>query len=106
MSCLFDDIMKRGVPGGYQAKSASNQQGGRAREVERIFFQFIKDNSQHVNQPFTVLKFHLCADSEQETRDQPMHPVSSMASTVDKYAVDSIIEDKPCCLHVPIDDQI
>jgi hypothetical protein len=63
-------------------------------------FQLIKDHPQYVNQPFIVPKFHLYADSELEMRDQPMHHVSSAASTVAKYAVDSIIEDTPCWLHV------
>jgi hypothetical protein len=34
-------------------------------------------------------------------RDQPMHPVKSIASTVAKYTVGSIIEDTPYWLHVP-----
>jgi hypothetical protein len=66
------------------------------------FFELIKDNPQHVNQPFSVLKFHLCVDREQGTRDQPMPPVSNIASMVAKYAVDNIIEDTYCLLHVSL----
>jgi hypothetical protein len=40
------------------------QVGGGPREVERKKFQFIKDNPQYVNKPFTVLEFDLFANSE------------------------------------------
>jgi hypothetical protein len=66
------------------------------------FYQLIKDNPQYLNQPFTVPKFHICADTEQQTTTQPLPPLSSVGSMVAKYPMDSIIEDTPCWLHVPI----
>ena len=67
------------------------------------FFQFMKENP-HFAQPFTVPEIRLSTDSEQQTCTQPLH-LSSAGSTpasTHKYPVDSITEDTPCSLHVPI----
>ena len=63
----------------------------------------MKENP-HFAQPFTVPEIRLSTDSEQQTCTQPLH-LSSAGSTpasTHKYPVDSITEDTPCSLHVPI----